>query len=57
MDQFVDDSKCERLNQQDLVYQSSEQYLILCLQICHLIVRSKCNIDHLIENDSFKPSE
>ena len=54
MGQFADDSKCERLNQQDLIYQSSEQYLILCLQICNLIVRSHCNIDRLIDFNRHK---
>ena len=47
-----DDKKmenCDRFTQSELVYQSSEQYLILCLKICNLIIKNKCHIESLLE--------
>lgn len=40
---------CDRFTQSELVYQSSEQYLILCLKICNLIIKNKCHIESLLE--------
>lgn len=42
-------SECERLSANDLVYHSSEQYLILCLKLCNLIIKNKCDIKNLVE--------
>lgn len=41
--------KCEKFNTTDLVYHSSEQYLMLCLKICNLIIKNKCDIKSLVE--------
>lgn len=40
--------ECDRLSRSELVYQSSEQYLILCLKICNMIMTKKCEIEHLL---------
>ena len=50
---FINDQQCERLNSAELVYHSSEQYLILCLKICNLIIKSQCNIRSLVDLNSF----
>lgn len=42
--------QCGLLNIDELVYQSSEQYVILCLKICNLIIKYKCDINSLINN-------
>ena len=42
------EKKCSQLNAQDLVYHTSEQYLILCLRVCDLIINKKCTPSHLI---------
>lgn len=47
----MDEEKCERLTRTELVYQSSEQYLILCLRICHLLIKNKCDIERLFVNN------
>lgn len=51
---YVPREECERLSQAELVYQSSEQYLILCLKICNLIIKNKCAVESLFETE---PSE
>lgn len=53
--QIIDDrvNKCERFNLDDLVYHSSEQYLILCLKLCNLIIKDKCKIGNLIDFDTY----
>lgn len=43
--------QCERLNSIDLILHSSEQYLILCLKICNLIIKNKCSIKNLVDFD------
>jgi hypothetical protein len=45
---------CKLLNIEDLIYHSSEQYLILCLKICNLIIKYKCNINTLIDINKYK---
>ena len=45
--------QCEQLNSIDLVYHSSEQYLILCLKICNLIIKSQCDIKSLVDFNRF----
>jgi len=42
-------NKCLQFDSAHLIYQSSEQYLMLCLQICNLIVNNKCHITELID--------
>lgn len=44
---------CPRFPLDDLVYYSSEQYLILCLKLCNLIIKNDCNIRNLIDFDSY----
>lgn len=44
--------ECDRLSRSELVYQSSEQYLILCLKICNMIMTKKCEIESLIFDES-----
>jgi hypothetical protein len=48
--------QCERLHSVDLVYHSSEQYLILCLKICNLIIKSRCDIKSLVDFNTFLTS-
>ncbi|CAF0708294.1 unnamed protein product [Brachionus calyciflorus] len=53
------DTKCFKLDPNDLKYQSSEQYLIVCLRLCNLILKNECSIEQLINlnysmNDSDK---
>ena len=45
---------CKLLNIEDLIYHSREQYLILCLKICNLIIKYKCNINTLIDINKYK---
>ena len=45
---------CKLLNIEDLIYHSSEQYLVLCLKICNLIIKYKCNINTLIDINKYK---
>lgn len=45
--------KCDRFSEAELVCQSSEQYLILCLKICNLIIKNKCHIGNLFDFDSY----
>lgn len=47
--------ECDRLSQSELVYQSSEQYLILCLKICNMIIKKKCDIESLLDMSSSEP--
>ena len=44
---------CQHLNADDLIYHSSEQYLILCLKICNLIIRNNCTVRNLIDFDRY----
>jgi hypothetical protein len=46
-------TQCERLNTDDLVFHSSEQYLIVCLKICNLIINNQCNIENLVDFDNY----
>lgn len=48
----MNDSICTKLTTKDLSYQSSEQYLILCLKLCNLIIKDKCSIEQLIDFNS-----
>jgi len=41
--------KCSLLGRESFVYQSSEQYIIICLRICNLIIKHKCDITQLID--------
>lgn len=50
---FTDDNKCQHLSSNELIYHSSEQYLILCLKICNLIIKNKCNVRDLVDFDSY----
>ena len=51
---IVNDQYCKLLNIEDLIYHSSEQYLILCLKICNLIIKYECNISTLIDINKYK---
>jgi hypothetical protein len=46
--------KCEHLSATELIYHSSEQYLILCLKLCNLIIRDKCDIGELVDFNRYK---
>lgn len=46
------EEKCSEINAQDLVYHTSEQYLILCLRLCNLIINNNCPIHHLTVNNN-----
>ena len=39
---------CERFRADELVYHSSEQYLIMCLKLCSLILANGCSVRDLI---------
>jgi hypothetical protein len=46
--------KCEHLSSTELIYHSSEQYLILCLKLCNLIIKDKCDIGELVDFNRYK---
>lgn len=46
-------TKCVQLTKESFIYQSSEQYLILCLEICNLITKYECQIEELIDFDAY----
>lgn len=48
--------KCSKLDPSELRYQSSEQYLIVCLRLCNLIIKNECSIGQLIDVNSSEPS-
>lgn len=48
--------KCSKLEPSELRYQSSEQYLVVCLRLCHLIAKNECSIDQLIDLNGSEPS-
>ncbi len=41
--------KCSILSHEFFFYQSSEQYIIICLRICNLIINKNCHIKQLID--------
>jgi hypothetical protein len=46
--------KCEHLSATELIYHSSEQYLILCLKLCSSIIRDKCDIGELVDFNRYR---
>ena len=50
-------AKCVHLTKESFIYQSSEQYLILCLKICNLITKYECQIEELIDFDAYDINE
>lgn len=48
--------KCSKMDPNELRYQSSEQYLIVCLRLCNLITKNECSIDQLIDLNTSESS-
>ena len=44
--------QCSHLSQEELIYHTSEQYLILCLKLCNLIIKNNCSIRNIVEFNS-----
>ncbi len=52
MTSLTNDDECPQMSAHDLAYHTSEQYLILCLRLCRLILNNNCTIHRIIVNTS-----